>query len=130
MKAKGKKIVVAMSGGVDSSVAAALLVEQGYDVHGVSLRMWEGQAGPRVCSDHRGAKEVAELLGIPHTLIDLRAQVRRNRGEAVCPRLSARPHAQSLRGLQSRLQARQLAALGQRRGCGVCRYRPLRARRA
>jgi len=35
-----KKIVVAMSGGVDSSVAAALLVEQGYEVSGVSLRMW------------------------------------------------------------------------------------------
>ena len=74
MKAQRKKIVVAMSGGVDSSVAAALLVEQGYDVEGVSLRMWEGQVGPRVCSDHRGAKEVAEQLGISHTLIDLRAQ--------------------------------------------------------
>jgi tRNA-uridine 2-sulfurtransferase len=63
-----------MSGGVDSSVTAALLVEQGYDVHGVSLRMWEGERGPRVCSDHRGAKEVAEHLGIPHTLLDLRGQ--------------------------------------------------------
>jgi len=63
-----------MSGGVDSSVTAALLVEQGYDVHGVSLRMWEGERGPRVCSDHRGAKEVANHLGIPHTLLDLRDQ--------------------------------------------------------
>jgi tRNA-specific 2-thiouridylase len=63
-----------MSGGVDSSVAAALLVEEGYDVEGVSLRMWEGNAGPRVCSDHRGAKEIAAELGIPHTLIDLRGQ--------------------------------------------------------
>ena len=63
-----------MSGGVDSSVTAALLVEQGYDVHGVSLRMWEGERGPRVCSDHRGAKEVAEHLGIPHTLLDVRGQ--------------------------------------------------------
>ena len=63
-----------MSGGVDSSVTAALLVEQGYDVHGVSLRLWEGERGPRVCSDHRGAKEVAEHLGIPHTLLDLRGQ--------------------------------------------------------
>jgi tRNA-specific 2-thiouridylase len=63
-----------MSGGVDSSVAAALLVEQGYGVEGVSLRMWEGNAGPRVCSDHRGAKEIAAVLGIPHTLIDLRGQ--------------------------------------------------------
>ena len=74
MKTQGKKIVVAMSGGVDSSVAAALLVEQGYDVQGVSLRMWEENQGPRVCSDHRGAKEVAEVLGISHTLLDLRAQ--------------------------------------------------------
>ena len=74
MLRRGKKIVVAMSGGVDSSVAASLLVEQGYDVCGVSLRMWEENRGPRVCSDHRGAAEVAEMLGIPHTLLDVRAQ--------------------------------------------------------
>jgi tRNA-specific 2-thiouridylase len=61
-----------MSGGVDSSVAAALLVQQGYEVQGVSLRMWEGNAGPRVCSDHRGAEAVAARLKIPHALIDLR----------------------------------------------------------
>jgi tRNA-uridine 2-sulfurtransferase len=71
---KREKVVVAMSGGVDSSVAAALLVEQGFNVQGVSLRMWEGNAGPRVCSDHRGAKEIAAQLGIAHTLIDLRGQ--------------------------------------------------------
>jgi tRNA-uridine 2-sulfurtransferase len=63
-----------MSGGVDSSVAAGLLVEQGYDVDGVSLRLWEGRLGPRVCSDHRGAKEIAEFLGIRHELLDLRSQ--------------------------------------------------------
>lgn len=63
-----------MSGGVDSSVTAGLLVEQGYDVRGVSLRMWEGASGPRVCSDHRGAAEVAACLGIRHELLDLRAQ--------------------------------------------------------
>ena len=41
------KVVVAMSGGVDSSVVAGLLVEQGYDVQGVSLRLWEAQkVGP------------------------------------------------------------------------------------
>jgi tRNA-uridine 2-sulfurtransferase len=69
-----RRVVVAMSGGVDSSVAAGLLLEQGYDVHGVSLRMWEGETGPGVCSDHRGAKDIAALLGIPHTLLDLRSQ--------------------------------------------------------
>lgn len=73
------KVVVAMSGGVDSSVAAALLVEQGYDVQGVSLRLWEGAAGgPRNCSDHRGAADVAARLGIPHTLIDARADFARS----------------------------------------------------
>src|SRR5918999_2305923 len=73
MLTQKRKIVVAMSGGVDSSVAAALLAEQGHEVEGVSLRMWEGDVGPRVCSDHRGAKEVAAQLGIPHTLLDLRS---------------------------------------------------------
>ena len=72
------KIVVAMSGGVDSSVAAGLLLEQGYDVQGASLRLWEGELGPRVCSDHRGAKEIAELLSIPHALLDLRSRFAEN----------------------------------------------------
>jgi len=68
-----KKVVVAMSGGVDSSVTAGLLVEQGFDVEGVSLRLWEGgRREPRNCSDHRGAAEVAAQLGIFHTLIDAR----------------------------------------------------------
>jgi tRNA-uridine 2-sulfurtransferase len=74
MTSARRKIVVAMSGGVDSSMAAALLLEQGHDVQGVSLRMWEENQGPRVCSDHRGAAEVAKQLGIKHALLDLRAQ--------------------------------------------------------
>ena len=67
-----------MSGGVDSSVAAGLLVEQGFEVVGVSLRLWEGRnLGPRNCSDHRGAGEVAALLGIPHTVLDQRVEFRK-----------------------------------------------------
>ena len=86
-----KKVVVAMSGGVDSSVTAALLLEQGYEVTGVSLRLWDyGDEGPQSCSDYRGAKGVAEFLGIPHTLLDARRQF----AEAV-----VRPFAESyLRG--------------------------------
>ncbi|HET9607950.1 MAG TPA: tRNA 2-thiouridine(34) synthase MnmA, partial [Nitrospira sp.] len=75
MRSRTMKVAVAMSGGVDSSVAAGLLVEQGYDVQGVSLRLWEGdKLGPRNCSDHRGAREIAAMLGVQHTLLDLRPQ--------------------------------------------------------
>ena len=42
------RIVVAMSGGVDSSVAAALLVEMGYDAVGVTLRVWPAQRARRI----------------------------------------------------------------------------------
>ncbi|MEK6601589.1 MAG: tRNA 2-thiouridine(34) synthase MnmA [Candidatus Binatota bacterium] len=70
-----KKVVVAMSGGVDSSVASGILLEEGYEVAGVSLRLWEGaRQGPRNCSDHTGAERVAQILGIPHTLLDLRSE--------------------------------------------------------
>ena len=65
--------VVAMSGGVDSSVAAALLLEAGYRVEGVTLRLWDSaRRDDRICSDHRDAARVAAALGIPHTLIDQR----------------------------------------------------------
>lgn len=64
-----------MSGGVDSSVAAGLLLEEGYDVAGVSLRLWEYEReDPKNCSDYRGAEKVANLLRIPHTLLDLRSE--------------------------------------------------------
>lgn len=64
---------MAMSGGVDSSVAAALLLERGYRVEGVSLRLWDStRRDDRICSDHRDAAGVARHLGIPHTTIDQR----------------------------------------------------------
>ena len=65
--------VMAMSGGVDSSVAAALLVESGYRVQGVSLRLWDStRKDDRICSDHRDAAGVARHLGIDHITIDQR----------------------------------------------------------
>jgi tRNA-uridine 2-sulfurtransferase len=74
MPSKKHKVVVAMSGGVDSSVTAGLLVEGGYEVEGVSLRLWEcRREQPQNCSDSMGARTVAGLLGIPHTVMDLRS---------------------------------------------------------
>lgn len=75
---RGRKIVVAMSGGVDSSVAAALLAEQGQDVSGLMLRLWSlsdtGRAN-RCCSpaDVADARQVASLLGIPFYVLDASA---------------------------------------------------------
>ena len=62
------RVLVAMSGGVDSSVAAALLLEQGHDVTGVTLKLWGGESDSGCCSvsDVEDARRVAAQLGIPH----------------------------------------------------------------
>jgi len=73
-----KRVIVAMSGGVDSSVAAALLLRQGYDVIGVTMRLWtlEDPEAPlhhrRCCSvdDSEDARAVCDTLGIPHYVLN------------------------------------------------------------
>jgi tRNA-specific 2-thiouridylase len=57
-----------MSGGVDSSVAAALLADQGHDVTGVTLKLWGGESDSGCCSvaDVEDARRVAAQLGVPH----------------------------------------------------------------
>lgn len=71
-----ERVLVAMSGGVDSSVAAALLVEQGYDVVGASMKLFcYGEDTPdRPCcslDSINDARRVCEKLGIPHYVLDL-----------------------------------------------------------
>lgn len=62
------RVLVAMSGGVDSSVAAALLVEQGHEVVGATLKLWGGESDSGCCSvaDVEDARRVANQLGITH----------------------------------------------------------------
>ena len=75
-----KKVVVGMSGGVDSSVAAYLLKEQGYDVIGVTMQIWQeedefvqeengGCCGLSAVDD---ARRVAQMIGIPHYVMNFR----------------------------------------------------------
>lgn len=64
----GKRIIIGMSGGVDSSVTALLLQRQGYDVQGVFMKNWEGDDTEEHCAaedDLRDARQVCETLGIP-----------------------------------------------------------------
>jgi tRNA-specific 2-thiouridylase len=63
-----RRIMVAMSGGVDSSVAAALLRDAGHEVVGVTLKLWGGESDSGCCSisDVDDARRVADRLGIEH----------------------------------------------------------------
>ncbi len=76
------RVVVAMSGGVDSSVAAALLKEQGYDVVGVTLQLYDhgvaiGKKGACCAGqDIQDARQVAQRLAIPHYVLDYESRFR------------------------------------------------------
>jgi len=70
------KVVVGLSGGVDSSVAAALLVQQGYDVVGLTLWLMKGKG--QCCSEGMvDAAAICEQLGIPHEIVDSRDRFQR-----------------------------------------------------
>lgn len=80
---KKERVIVAMSGGVDSSVAAALLHEQGYDVVGVTMQLWDyGEPGKKkfdsCCSlsDVNDARIVAHMVGIPHYVVNYEKEFR------------------------------------------------------
>ncbi|MDE2571943.1 MAG: tRNA 2-thiouridine(34) synthase MnmA [bacterium] len=81
--AKRERVVAAMSGGVDSAVAAALLVEAGYEVIGVTMRLYEQRRGERraksCCGvdDFDDARRSAAAIGIKHYVVDFKEAFRR-----------------------------------------------------
>ena len=95
------KALVAMSGGVDSSVAAALMLEAGHEVIGVTLKQWEGEdgelpaAGCCTLADANDARGAARRLGIPYYVLDyvdrFRAEVVDRFGEMYMAGLTPNP---------------------------------------
>jgi len=81
-----KKVIVGMSGGVDSSVAAYILKQQGYDVTGVTMQIWQDET--EECQSENGgccglsavedARRVANMLGIPYYLMNFKDDFRRS----------------------------------------------------
>jgi tRNA-specific 2-thiouridylase len=80
-----KRVIVGMSGGVDSTAAAYLLMLQGHDVSGVTMRIWPGETpgdwagrggcyGPGEANDIDSAESACDAMGIPHYVIDLRRE--------------------------------------------------------
>ena len=67
-----KRILIAMSGGVDSSLAAALLLHQGNQVEGVTMKLSAG-----VCCDIASAQAVCDHLGVPHRIVDMQQEFER-----------------------------------------------------
>ena len=66
------QVMVAMSGGVDSSVAAAMLRDEGHEIVGVTLKLWGGESDSGCCSvsDVDDARRVAQQLDIDHLVFN------------------------------------------------------------
>lgn len=65
------KVAIGLSGGVDSSVAAAVLKESGYEVIGITMRLWDNDDSP-LATSAEDARRVADFLGIEHHVLDFR----------------------------------------------------------
>jgi tRNA-specific 2-thiouridylase len=118
-------VLLGMSGGVDSSVAASLLVRQGYDVHGVTLQVWEHEDDQVAVSkrwEDRGcckigiARFVAQRLGIPYEVVDRREDFQRGVIDDFVTGYASGTTPNPCVRCNERVKLRSLYALAQERG--------------
>ncbi|GIT38537.1 MAG: hypothetical protein Ct9H300mP7_4580 [Verrucomicrobiota bacterium] len=127
------RVVVGLSGGVDSSAAASLLVEQGYDVVGITLKVWPQDCvaraedkccGPQAVMD---ARSVADKLDFPYYLVDESKGVSAGCDRLFCGGVQGRADAKSVRDVQRETQVWQPDRPRPEAWRGVRGHRPLRA---
>ena len=131
-----QRVLLGMSGGVDSSVAGYLLREQGYEVVGVTMKVWPQDCisraedkccGPQAIADARG---VAHSLGIPHYVVDEADQFERVVIDYFSSEYQAGRTPNPCVLCNEKLQVRQSLGKGPRARLRLHRDRPLRDHRA
>ena len=119
------KVLVAMSGGVDSSVAAAVLREEGHDVTGVTLKLWGGASDSGCCSvsDVEDARRVAAQLELPHYVFNFAAEFDERVVMPYVVELCRGPDAESLHRVQPQHQVGPPLRTGSHHGLRRARHR-------
>ena len=131
LMARQRRVIVGMSGGVDSSVAAWLLKQQGYDVVGLFMKNWEDDDTDEYCTSREDlvdAAAVADVIGIELEAVNFARRVPRARVRAFPARVRGRPHAEPRRAVQQRDQVPRVPRPRARARRRPHRDRPLRAR--